>query len=615
MIQRDVLLSDLRRLLPRLVADLRGRAASDTTVDTALRAEHEAARKANRTGEAFEVWRDAWLTQVGVAWLLSLVFVRYLEDNDFIPPRLAGSGVRGQRADEHRQLYIRANPTHSDARYLHHVLFDEVGALPGARGLFAQHNLARALAPSGDLATELLTFFAQQRDAGVLRNDFADMRGDTRFLGDLYQDLSEDARERYALLQTPDFVEEFILDHTLEPALETFGLAPTGGFRLIDPTCGSGHFLLGAFGRLLDRWRREAPAVAVEDLAQRALDAVWGVDINPFAVAIARFRLLLAALEACGVRALKDAHDFKLNVTCRGLAAGGAATGALSRRAGQPAVPRRGPRGHRPNVRAAVPRGGRQSAVHHGEGQGAQFGVSRALSSILLQAVFARRAVHGAVLQSGTARRWFCRSDHRELVHEAGVREVADRTGPAGVGSDARDRHVRCVHPRPRHADGDPVRAEARPGRADRAGGAGNSRGADDAGESAPRGWFGGASLGMSRTSGFRTSLSRSWTRRWMCFGSIRGACRGVGPMRREGNDRGRVGVGLRIVVEHRVRSSVMRRTMFSLTMRPAPFGDLGRSDNQFGRVWRRRGEFETGSRSVELDCVFPVRGDARPSI
>ncbi len=29
---------------------------------------------------------------------------------------------------------------------------------------------------------------------------------------------------------------------------------PLEGFRLIDPTCGSGHFLLGAFARLYDRW-------------------------------------------------------------------------------------------------------------------------------------------------------------------------------------------------------------------------------------------------------------------------------------------------------------------------------------------------------------------------
>ena len=34
---------------------------------------------------------------------------------------------------------------------------------------------------------------------------------------------------------------------------------------------------------------------------QKALDAVHGVDLNPFAVAIARFRLIVAALQACGL--------------------------------------------------------------------------------------------------------------------------------------------------------------------------------------------------------------------------------------------------------------------------------------------------------------------------
>ena len=32
--------------------------------------------------------------------------------------------------------------------------------------------------------------------------------------------------KRYALLQTPEFVEEFILDRTLKPAIDEFGLEP-----------------------------------------------------------------------------------------------------------------------------------------------------------------------------------------------------------------------------------------------------------------------------------------------------------------------------------------------------------------------------------------------------
>lgn len=91
----------------------------------------------------------------------------------------------------------------------------------------------------------------------------ADTR-DTRFLGDLYQDPSEAIRRRYALLQTPEFVEEFILDQTLDPAITEFGLEDV---TLIDPTCGSGHFLLGAFRRLLGRSQKAAPGGAQESSA------------------------------------------------------------------------------------------------------------------------------------------------------------------------------------------------------------------------------------------------------------------------------------------------------------------------------------------------------------
>ena len=40
----------------------------------------------------------------------------------------------------------------------------------------------------------------------------------------------------------PVFVEQFILDRTLTPAIQTFGHKAV---RMIDLACGSGHFLLG----------------------------------------------------------------------------------------------------------------------------------------------------------------------------------------------------------------------------------------------------------------------------------------------------------------------------------------------------------------------------------
>ena len=48
--------------------------------------------------------------------------------------------------------------------------------------------------------------------------------------------------------------------------------------------------------------------------AQRALDAVAGVDLNPFAVEIARFRLLLVALRAAGEKRLAAAPDFRFQL-------------------------------------------------------------------------------------------------------------------------------------------------------------------------------------------------------------------------------------------------------------------------------------------------------------
>ena len=121
-----------------------------------------------------------------------------------------------------------------------------------------RHNPLWRLGPTADGARTLReTFTAIDPASGALVHDFTDPELDTRFLGDLYQDLSEAAKKRYALLQTPEFVERFILDRTLDPAIDEFGLEEV---RLIDPTCGSGHFLIGAFERLFALWQEREPA-------------------------------------------------------------------------------------------------------------------------------------------------------------------------------------------------------------------------------------------------------------------------------------------------------------------------------------------------------------------
>ncbi len=108
-----------------------------------------------------------------------------------------------------QRAYVRLRPLDTDTDYMLDT-FAEAARLPGLAGLFdPAHNPLFRLPLSGDGAIELLKFFrAPVLDTGALVHDFSDPEWDTRFLGDLYQDLSDDARARFALLQTPEFVEE-----------------------------------------------------------------------------------------------------------------------------------------------------------------------------------------------------------------------------------------------------------------------------------------------------------------------------------------------------------------------------------------------------------------------
>lgn len=286
-----------------LEEDLLARAKASPALGAALTARHAEEKKNDRTADAYAVWLRRFVEQVAAAWILSCVFVRTLEDRGLLEhARIAGPG-----AMDSQRTFLQLAPSLSEREYLWTV-FREMTRLPAASELFDAHDPVWMLAPSAEGAKTLLQLFrAGSDEAPSLRFGQAD----TRFLGDLYQDLNESVRERYALLQTPDFVERFILDRTLEPAIEKFGLSDTD---LIDPTCGSGHFLLGAFDRLFEHHRRAEPGLPAREAARRALDAIYGADINPYAVAIAKFRLTLSYLEKAGFALLSEAPRLPLHL-------------------------------------------------------------------------------------------------------------------------------------------------------------------------------------------------------------------------------------------------------------------------------------------------------------
>jgi hypothetical protein len=264
-------------------------------------------RKAGLTSDDEIAFRERFIEQIGASWVLATVFVRYLEDRGWLAQRrIAGPGAEDSE-DRFGQAF---ESLAGDAREYLLAVFRECGRLPGAREVLGPNVLAALkLSPDAACARAILEFWRhqvkEQGEDGVERTALRWRfdTDDTRVLGDLYQDLSENVRERYALLQTPDFVERFILDYTLVPAIEQHGV---DAVRLLDPTCGSGHFLLGAFECVRAERQRRFPSESAKESALRALACVHGVDLNPYAVAITRFRLLVAYAKAAGIERLSE---------------------------------------------------------------------------------------------------------------------------------------------------------------------------------------------------------------------------------------------------------------------------------------------------------------------
>ncbi|MET8456594.1 BREX-2 system adenine-specific DNA-methyltransferase PglX [Streptomyces parvulus] len=286
--------------------------------------EHEEAFKLGRTNDSWTSWLygtpqvSGRVTQVAVAWVLGTVFVRFCEDNRLIPePYFTGPDAeRRDLAEARYRQYVEDDQDPTFRGWLERA-FAELGSGQAGKLLFDERrNPLYQIPVSHDGARALVEFWRERGEDGELVHDFTDplnedgTKGwDTRFLGDLYQDLSEAARKTYALLQTPEFVEEFILDRTMNPVVRELG-GRFGELKMIDPTCGSGHFVLGAFRRMVRLWAEREPGRDVHERVRDALNSVHGVDINPFAVAIARFRLLISAMAAAGVQTLEAAGRY-----------------------------------------------------------------------------------------------------------------------------------------------------------------------------------------------------------------------------------------------------------------------------------------------------------------
>jgi hypothetical protein len=79
--------------------------------------------------------------------------------------------------------------------------------------------------------------------------------------------------------------------------------------RVLDPACGSGHFLLGAYDVLERAWHHAG--LAPEDAAPQIVASLWGIDIDPRCTQVAAAAIVLRARRHC------RSHDLPTpNIIC-----------------------------------------------------------------------------------------------------------------------------------------------------------------------------------------------------------------------------------------------------------------------------------------------------------
>jgi methylase of polypeptide subunit release factors len=220
-------------------------------------------------------------------------------------------------------LELRRTTTVRELRRLIEAIDDrlngEVFPLPwtGAQAPLNRHVQAVASAFLGDEVT------TGQLHLDFRAYDFAYVPVETlsnvyeQFLGSLDDanneepgDEADDAptRREAGAFYTPIPLVNFVLDE-LEDARPL-----TASTRVLDPSCGSGAFLVQCYRRLITRWREENRGVALTAAKLRELltSNIFGIDPNEDACRVTEFSLVLALLDHLPDAEQTLSHGFKL---------------------------------------------------------------------------------------------------------------------------------------------------------------------------------------------------------------------------------------------------------------------------------------------------------------
>jgi len=87
------------------------------------------------------------------------------------------------------------------------------------------------------------------------------------------------------------------LSMLISPPTERGDALPLNEVRILDPACGSGHFLLGAYDLLEQAWMIQG--VSPEEAAPQIVSSLWGIDIDSRCAQVAAAAVILRARRHC----------------------------------------------------------------------------------------------------------------------------------------------------------------------------------------------------------------------------------------------------------------------------------------------------------------------------
>jgi hypothetical protein len=115
----------------------------------------------------------------------------------------------------------------------------------------------------------------------------------------IYEDFlaDENGKKKKGVVYTPPYLVQFLIDKSMpldDPKMK---------FRVLDPACGSGIFLVGAFKRMIQWWRvknnwKKPHKENIEELKNILLSNIYGCDLEEEAIILTYFSLSLALLDA-----------------------------------------------------------------------------------------------------------------------------------------------------------------------------------------------------------------------------------------------------------------------------------------------------------------------------